>query len=112
AEGEYAQWTITSDTVTCAGNANGGRTAQVDPNSPYNYSSTVTVLAAGSLTKTGYTFSHWNTAANDSGTSYNPGDTFTMPAANVVLYAQWSINTYTVNYAGYTYTSGTDPVVS
>ena len=51
----------------------------------------MTVLGPGTLTRTGYTFSHWNTAADDSGTSYNPADTFTMPAANVVLYAQWTL---------------------
>ncbi len=40
-------------------------------------------------------FSHWNTAADNSGTSYNPGDNFTINAADansakrVVLYAIW-----------------------
>ena len=106
----FAQWTINTYTVTYDGNNNTGGTAPVDPNSPYNYNSTVTVLSPGSLTKTGYTFSGWNTAANGSGTSYSPGATFTMPAANVILYAQWTINTYTVTYDGNTNTGGTAPV--
>ena len=106
----FAQWTVNSYTVTYDGNANTGGTAPVDPNSPYTFGSTVTVLGPGTLTKTGYTFAHWNTAANDSGTSYNPGDTFTMPAANVTLFAQWTINTYTVTYDGNTNTGGTAPV--
>ena len=55
------------------------------------------VLGTGRLCGTGYTFSHWNTAADDSGTSYNPAATFSI-TANVTLYAQWTINTYTVTY--------------
>ena len=72
--------------------------SQTDPNSPYNFGSTVTVLGPGTITRTGYTFAHWNTAANDSGTSYNPTETFSIGAANVILYAQWTINSYTVTY--------------
>jgi uncharacterized repeat protein (TIGR02543 family) len=105
----YAQWTINTYTVTYNGNGNTGGTVPVDPNSPYNYNSTVTVLGPGTLVRTGYTFSHWNTAADDSGTSYNPGATFTMPASNVILYAQWTINTYTVTYNGNGNTGGTAP---
>ena len=104
----FAQWTINSYTVTY--DANGGTGTQTDPNSPYIFGSTVTVLGTGSITRTGYTFANWNTAANGSGTSYNPADTFTLGAANVVLYAQWTINTYTVTYDGNTNTGGTAPV--
>ena len=39
-----------------------------------DYGATVTVLGnTGSLVKTGYTFTGWNTAANGSGTSYTAG---------------------------------------
>ncbi len=40
----------------------------------------------------GYRFDDWNTAANGSGTSYAPGDTTSMPAADVTLYAIWTPN--------------------
>jgi uncharacterized repeat protein (TIGR02543 family) len=90
----YAQWTINQYTVTY--DANGGTGSQTDPNSPYNFGSTVTVLGTGSIVRTGYTFANWNTAADGSGTSYNPAATFTIGAANIVLYAQWTINTYTI----------------
>ncbi len=83
--------------VTYNGNGNTGGTAPVDPNSPYNTGSTVTVLGAGTLTQTGYTFAGWNTAANASGTAYAPNATFTL-ASNAVLYAQWTANTYTVTF--------------
>lgn len=37
-----------------------------------------------------YEFDSWNTAADGSGTRYNAGAGFTMPAANVTLYARWA----------------------
>jgi len=52
------------------------------------------VLGRGELERSGYTFEGWNTAADGSGTTYAPGDTFTMAATNITLYAQW----YTPNY--------------
>jgi uncharacterized repeat protein (TIGR02543 family) len=79
-----------TNTVTYDGNGNTGGTVPVDPNSPYVSGATVTVLGnTGNLARTGYVFAGWNTAANGSGTSYAVGSHFTMPAANVILYAQW-----------------------
>lgn len=75
--------------VTYDGNSNDGGSVPTDSND-YEESDTVTVLGnTGSLTKSGYTFGGWNTAANGSGTSYDPSDTFSMPGANVTLYAEW-----------------------
>jgi uncharacterized repeat protein (TIGR02543 family) len=82
------------NTVTYNGNGNDGGSAPTDSNS-YLSDDTVTVLGAGTLTKTGYTFSGWNTAAGGGGTSYAAGTTFTI-TANTTLYAQWTINTYTL----------------
>jgi uncharacterized repeat protein (TIGR02543 family) len=106
----YAQWTINTYTVLYDGNGNDGGSAPVDPSSPYNFNSNVTVLGAGSLTKTNYSFTGWNTAANGSGTAYATGATITGISANVTLYAQWTINTFTVTYNGNTNTGGTAPV--
>lgn len=106
----FAQWTINTYTVTYDGNTNDGGTAPVDPNSPYNYNSNVTVLGQGTLTKTNYNFTGWNTASDGSGTAYADGGTITGIAANITLYAQWSIITYTVTYNGNTNTGGTAPV--
>ena len=102
----YAQWTPvapTTYTVTYNGNTNTSGTSPTDGSSPYTAGSSVTVLGnTGSpvLSKTGYTFSGWNTAANGSGTSYSPSATFSMPSSNVILYAQWTLvpSTYTVTY--------------
>lgn len=97
--------------VTYDGNGNTGGTAPVDPASPYNPGATVTVLGnTGSLVRTGYTFAGWNTQADGLGTSYNPGDTFVIGSANVILYARWTQNCYalTLGHTG----SGDDPVAS
>ncbi len=76
-------------TVTYDGNGNTGGSAPSDGSSPYVTGSTVSVLGnTGSLLRTGYTFSGWNTAANGSGTSYAAGATFTI-AANTTLFAKW-----------------------
>jgi len=40
------------------------------------------------LTKTGFTFNGWNTAANGSGTSYAGGASYA-GGSNIILYAQW-----------------------
>ena len=65
----------------------------------------MTVLGAGRLVKTGYTFNGWNTAAGGTGTSYAAGATFTI-SADTTLYAQWTPTTYTVTYSGNGNTGG------
>ena len=84
--------------VTYNGNGNTGGTAPVDGNA-YTTGATVTVLGnTGPLVKTGNTFAGWNTAANGSSAGYGPGTTFAMGTANVTLYAQWTVNNYTVSF--------------
>ena len=110
----YAEWTsLLTYTVTYDGNGAGSGSAPVDSGN-YLAGATVTVLGnTGSLVKTGYTFTGWNTAANGSGTSYIAGNTFTMGSSNVTLYAQWtSLLTYTVTYDGNGAGSGSAPVDS
>jgi len=76
-------------TVTYHSNGATGGTVPVDA-SQYEQNAQATVLAnTGNLTKTGASFQGWNTASDGSGTSYAPGATFSMPAANVILYAKW-----------------------
>ena len=47
-------------------------------------------LRANGFVKTGYSFWHWNTASNNTGTSYNAGATYTGNAALNPLYAIWN----------------------
>ena len=72
-----------------------GSTSGVVPTDSQGYLSatTVTVLDnSGALAKNGYIFNGWNTATDGSGTSYQPGATFSY-ASPVVLYAKWSVPT-------------------
>ncbi|MBN1575793.1 MAG: cadherin-like beta sandwich domain-containing protein, partial [Chitinispirillaceae bacterium] len=90
--------------VTYNGNGNTGGSLPADTS--YDFGATVTVSDAGDLKRTGYTFTGWNTAADGSGTSYSPSETFTMGTSPVPLYAQWSVNQYFVAHVGNGQTSG------
>ncbi len=110
----YAQWT-TAPTFTVtyyATNAESG-TAPVDSNN-YLEGATVTVSGnTGTMIRSGYTFTGWNTAAGGGGASYEAGDQFTIGSSNVSLYAQWTVTpTYTVTYYAVNAESGTAPVDS
>jgi uncharacterized repeat protein (TIGR02543 family) len=110
----YAMWTtLPTYTVSYNGNGNTGGAVPTDSNA-YVQGATVTVLGnIGSLVKTNYNFSGWNTAANGSGETYTQGSTFSMGSANVTLYAQWTtLSTYTVNYNGNGNTGGSVPTDS
>ena len=87
-------------TVTYDGNGATGGSVPTDLFGPYVDSRSVTVCDdhrtngncdfpnEDRLTRTGYTFDGWNTAANGSGTSYAPTNTFAI-TGNTILYAQW-----------------------
>lgn len=69
---------------------NGGTGEVTDENSPYTNGAEVTVLGASGLTPPeSKAFLAWNTAKDNSGTSYDEGDTFNI-YNDVTLYAIWS----------------------
>jgi len=80
--------------VTYKGNGSDGGSVPTDPNN-YAAGATVSVLPAGSMTKTGAVFAYWNDKADGTGNFHGwPVDgSFTMPAANVTLFAQWFVTT-------------------
>ncbi|MEL7603833.1 MAG: InlB B-repeat-containing protein, partial [Bacillota bacterium] len=53
------------------------------------YGAAVTVPDSSGLTKSGYVFDCWNTAANGRGTDYAAGSSFTLNT-DATLYAQWT----------------------
>ena len=61
-----------------------------------DYDATVT-LPLNTYTKTGHTFSGWNTKADGSGDAYTDGQTFA-PKGNMRLYAQWTPNKLIVKF--------------
>ena len=94
----YAQWTQNAPaTYTVSFNANGGSGTMAAQSVTAN---TSTPLNANSFTRSGYTFSGWNTAVNGGGTAYADKANVTL-SANLTLYAQWTRNaptTYTVSF--------------
>ena len=104
----YAEWNaVPTYTVSYSGNSNTGGSA------PSNQTKTQTVdltlAGSGSLTRTGYTFTGWNNAADGSGTSYAASGTYAADSA-ATMYAQWSLTNYTVTYDGNDSTGGSVPI--
>lgn len=91
----YAQWSPYVHTV--AYNANGGVGAPASQTKTYLVQLN---LSTDKPTRTGYIFASWNTAADGSGTKWNPGDNYTPDynGGTVTLYAQWTKDTYTISY--------------
>lgn len=59
-------------------------------------------VAKNGFSRSGYTFSSWNTKADGTGTSYAPGSKITLPAGDTILYAQWVENPKLTRLAGQT----------
>lgn len=55
-------------------------------------------LSQNTFTRTGYTFSSWNTAADGSGTTYESTALASSVYNGTTLYAQWKPNTYTISF--------------
>ena len=89
----YAKWTLTNYYVIF--NTNGGSGTMASQAIPYN---TQANLTANAFTRTGYSFTGWNTQANGLGTLYPNQALFTIGGADVNLYAQWQKNTYTLTF--------------
>ncbi|RJX38721.1 hypothetical protein D3P09_14355 [Paenibacillus pinisoli] len=104
----YAQWELITYTLNYNGNTSGSGTAPLGGS--YAPGAQVTVAPQGTLEKAGYSFAGWNTKADGTGTAYAAGSTLTMGSANVTLYAQWELITYTLNYEGNLSDNGTAPL--
>ncbi|WP_374329043.1 InlB B-repeat-containing protein [Soonwooa sp.] len=83
--------------VTYKGNsADGGGTGNTGGD--YTQSSSITTnLSANTFTRTGYSFSKWNTVSTGGGVDYANGASYDF-SADMTLYAQWLINQYNVVY--------------
>ena len=87
---EYVYPPLPNYTVEYNGNgATGGNMPTPVYMSPYTATTSITIsVNTGTLVKTGFTFSGWNTAANGSGTDYATGVTYN-GGASLILYAKW-----------------------
>ena len=102
----YAQWRANSYTIRFDGNtADGGDTS--DQSMTYDTAANLTI---NGYTKTGYSFTGWNTQTDGKGTAYTDGqNVINLTAAEgetVTLYAQWRANTYTIKFDGNSADSG------
>lgn len=103
---------VANPTITYDGNGSDGGSVPVDPSSPLTFGATATTVSVGSMTRSGFNFVGWNTAADGSGTDYSPSSTFTI-YDNTTLYAKWiPVGSYTLTYNGNGSTAGTVPTDS
>lgn len=84
----------TSYTISYNANASDASGA---PSNQTKWYGTDLKLSSTKPTRPHYTFSKWNTKSDGSGTSYNPGSTYSSNSA-ATLYAIWIADTYTVSY--------------
>lgn len=79
--------------------ANGGAGSMSSYNLTYGQTSYLTYNA---FARKGYSFAGWNTAADGSGTAYQDGQSVSSltaeNGATVTLYAQWTVNQYTMTF--------------
>lgn len=101
----YAEWTAVTYSITYSGN---GMTSGSAPVNTTGNGSVTLAGNTGTLAKTGYTLSGWNTLANGSGTSYDLSDTYTL-TGNGTLYAKWTALSFTITYDDNDSTGGSVP---
>jgi uncharacterized repeat protein (TIGR02543 family) len=101
----YAKWTINQYTVTYM--ANGATLGTVPGAQLDDFGATVTVAPnsgklVGAVIQDGIRqrFLQWNTDAAGTGTNYSPGGSLVLGAANVTLYAQFSIDGSAIGKVG------------
>ena len=86
----YAQWEEIGPeglTVTVSFDPNGGTGTMAAQD--FVRGDVPKPLNPNTFTRNGYTFTHWNTVADDSGTAYQNGARIA-PSENMTLYAQWT----------------------
>ena len=93
----YAQWSTHIYTVEFE--SNGGDGTMASQICTYNKRQS---LMPNTFTKRGFHFTGWNTQADGSGTAYTDGQSVynltDEPNGKITLYAQWSVNSYTVAF--------------
>jgi len=95
----YAVWSAPTR-VTYYGNNHTAGNVPVD-STVYEFGDSVTLLTGDSISRDGYVFIGWNTAADGSGTDYAAGATVSMPADGLSFYAKWrSTFKYQVSFLG------------
>ncbi|MTA28001.1 MAG: hypothetical protein F2562_03985, partial [Actinobacteria bacterium] len=92
----FAQWTVNNYTITYDDNVPTAVIALTCSSQTGDFGTTITLCAAPS--RTGHTFSGWNTAADGTGTALSAGASYTVSTSSPTLFAQWNVDSYTVTY--------------
>jgi len=97
---EATSGTFYPPTYTMTYNANGATSGSVPANGSYESGSAPTTVStnSGTLARTGYSFSGWNSSADGTGTTYAAGSGTYSSNANVTLYAKWAPNSLDVTF--------------
>ena len=91
----YAEWTENQKTIyTVTFDANGGTGAPASMNKKEGEATNIT---SATPTQEGYAFTGWNTTKDGTGTTYQPGESYTKDE-EVTLYAQWRRYVHTVKF--------------
>jgi len=85
----YALWVESEATFTVSYDANGGSGAAPEDTRTYRLGDEVTVAGPAGLSRVGYSFNGWNTAADGTGSAHPVGATLIMGADGLTLYASW-----------------------
>ena len=88
------QITVTLSTISFSGN---GATSGFVESIQGAIGQSATIPNVG-FSRTGYTFTGWNTSPDGTGTAYRPNATIQFAAQNITLYAQWKVRSYSVNF--------------
>jgi uncharacterized repeat protein (TIGR02543 family) len=94
----YARWTGIAYTITYY--SNGATSGTVPAPGSFTAGGSATTIASnsGTLERTGYTFSNWDTSTAGTGTTYTAGTSYSSNA-NLNLYAKWTPIARTVTYS-------------
>ena len=88
------QITVTLSTISFSGN---GATSGSMKSIQGAIGQSTTIPNVG-FSRTGYTFTGWNTSPDGTGTAYRSNGTIQFAAQDITLYAQWKVRSYSVNF--------------
>ena len=98
-----AQWSANTYTITYSGN--GSNAGTIPSQGSFSFGNSYSILAKGTMSKTGYDFAGWTTASNGTGTLYaHATDVIASSvatyaaASNLTVYAKWTPQVYVITY--------------
>jgi|GEM_PF-2665182 len=96
----YAKWTqAQAEGLSVSYYMNGGTGVAPQDTALYRAGDSVTAKEGASFSRSGYTFAGWTSSADGTGSiDTAAGANFTMPGANVTLYAKWKANEYAIHF--------------